>query len=584
MSEKNIFCERMDTEVIHSVLEFEADYKRKKWLSVISLVISLVFLLFSILLSIFSISHRRFIKEQDLKNYSDLINSYINDLPYSLLPKSFIVDKKWINPATNQGSRGTCWAFATLYLLESHYRAQGVDQGFLRENEYVRFSVQAFTTLLKEFCEANRDSAVCKYGGMGLANISSEDNEIEQFPDFLKAVSNLNISIVPESVCPYNLSANPTNEFDCPLLKDYLDKNPIRFTFKNLTTVYDTGAIKHLLLQKKRALGISATLGNIRYQGRCDNSQFENLDPCTKYYVECSQYPDEKCYYVEFDARANGIFFPVDRAVKMTELGGHAMNILGYNDEYIINSRFNAPEIVRASKGAFILHNSWREDGHSIAYLMGQRTLENEQTLCPNHRNVDTWIPATLECVKMSNLKCSSDIKRVRGKSLTNGADLLKCIDSTGLVCNKSETNINYILGRVDDSEEVDAYPLENGIWNVAVIMINNSDYANANLTRIERAPMWFFSKAFTPVNVVENDPNECGYWVFPYAVVENMKRRSWDFFDNFKVSDFDLEFETSSYIRSPDSEKYNTSYLQQSTYTINYTTFDGPIPFDLIY
>jgi hypothetical protein len=76
------------------------------------------------------------------------------------------------------------------------------------------------------------------------------------------------------------------------------------------------------------------------------------------------------------------------------------MNIMGYNDDWLYRNRFQAPENSAQMKGGFILHNSWRSEGHSVKYLAGLESEENEAVKCPNHKTPLNWIPATLKCVQ----------------------------------------------------------------------------------------------------------------------------------------------------------------------------------------
>lgn len=59
------------------------------------------------------------------------------------LPASYLVPHTARTPAKNQGSRGTCWIFSTMGILEGLYRKNGYEKGFLKEDEYVSFSEQA---------------------------------------------------------------------------------------------------------------------------------------------------------------------------------------------------------------------------------------------------------------------------------------------------------------------------------------------------------------------------------------------------------------------------------------------------------
>jgi C1A family cysteine protease len=39
--------------------------------------------------------------------------------------------------------------------------------------------------------------------------------------------------------------------------------------------------------------------------------------------------------------------------------GGHAMEVVGSNDDWRYNNRFAVPASIAALRGAFVLHNSW---------------------------------------------------------------------------------------------------------------------------------------------------------------------------------------------------------------------------------
>ena len=48
-----------------------------------------------------------------------------------------------VTPRVDQMQRGTCWDFATMGMLEHSYRANGVANGWLKDDEYLRLSEQA---------------------------------------------------------------------------------------------------------------------------------------------------------------------------------------------------------------------------------------------------------------------------------------------------------------------------------------------------------------------------------------------------------------------------------------------------------
>ena len=66
-----------------------------------------------------------------------------------VLPAAYVVPYTARTPAKDQGRRGTCWIFSTMGILEGLYRKNGVEKGFLKDDEYVSFSEQACNNKIK---------------------------------------------------------------------------------------------------------------------------------------------------------------------------------------------------------------------------------------------------------------------------------------------------------------------------------------------------------------------------------------------------------------------------------------------------
>jgi hypothetical protein len=240
-------------------------------------------------------------------------------------------------------------------------------------------------------------------------------------------------------------------------------------------------------------------------------------------------------------------------------------------------------------KGGFILHNSWRAGGHSVEYLYGDQSEENEATICPNHAAPVNWIPATYECVvaeaaagRIANgsVNCSAyspEIQRIRGRGIAKNADVLYCHSDD---CDR---NLTYVLERA--GSDVNHTFTASGLAEVQLITVDNRTAPPTVARRSVRGlPFWALSQLLAPVKLVPNDQNNCGYWVLPYETLENMQRINWDLLDNFRVVDLEIEFNESSYVRHPASWDFNTLELNGSTFARNKAKFDGPLPFDLIY
>jgi hypothetical protein len=303
--------------------------------------------------------------------------------------------------------------------------------------------------------------------------------------------------------------------------------------------------------------------------------------------------PNAYCYKATVDGRdQTGVFLGNADPKFMGESGGHAMNIVGYNDGWLYRNRFQFPQVSSQHKGGFILHNSWRAGGHSVEYLYGSQSEENEAIICPNHVSPLNWIPATYECVAQAvangtltntSLPCSADLERVRGKNRTKGADLLRCQSAA---CNASRP-LWYVLERVSGYEgQINPKFTASGLADVTFLTIDHSDPANYQVGRatIKSLPFHSLSSYFAPLTLVPNDPENCGYWMMPYDTLNNMVRINWDLLDNFRVVDLEIEFTGTSYALHPNTTAPVAAFLRNATRTRHRPKFDGPLPFDLIY
>ena len=554
-----------------------------------SLVVSLLVLIVTIVTLVYTISaHKGAVGDRKETIVDKIIKDIIGGSLNYILPTRFGVDKSFIIPPTNQMQRGTCWDFSSMMLLESQYRHQGIKQGYLQPNEVVNFSKQAFGAWIGQQCEKTHNgSKACKHGGF--AHHSTEDHKADAFYYFAQDFKDLTKSVLPESVCPYIGTEDPETDYQCPGMDEALKQNPIEFTIKGIKSASDVYHTKKLLVENQRTLVIGAPLANMQFWANCDSDAWKNDTRCSdEKKVPCPAGADEGhyCASVVLEGRTpDGTFMLVDDYNRSLKMGGHAMNVVGYNDDWVYRSRHAFDDSLANLKGGFILHNSWRNNGHSFDYLMGRRSEENEAVICPNHKMSMNWIPATLDCVKENNgdlTKCGTEYKFVRGKGLANHADQLNCTNAQ--ICNTSRI---YALSKREDAENEDAWleHLYNGFDRVRFISFN-PDGSDIKYEYIEKLPFHYLQNAFAPANptLVDNDIHQCGFYMMPYQVVEMMNRKNWANLDNFHVSDIEVEFTPSSYVNGPGSDKFNTTLLKLSTWKFDETEFDGPLPYKYVY
>ena len=68
-----------------------------------------------------------------------------------------------VTPTDFQMNRGDCWLFATVGLLEDSYRRYGVAHGWLKPNEYLHLSRQAFGVAVLDACR--KHNSACAFDG-----------------------------------------------------------------------------------------------------------------------------------------------------------------------------------------------------------------------------------------------------------------------------------------------------------------------------------------------------------------------------------------------------------------------------------
>lgn len=233
---------------------------------------------------------------------------------------------------------------------------------------------------------------------------------------------------------------------------------------------------------------------------------------------------DGFCSRTEFDgAAASGVFLATIDPKFMGKSGGHAMNVVGYNDGWVYRGRFQSRETHAQLRGGFILHNSWRAGGHSPEYFLGKQSEENEAVICPNHSAPENWVPATFQCVLEAAgnrtirnfLNCSQDIKRISGYGRTNGSDLLECHYKG------CDHNLLYALERVSpepDRENRTARPDANvnftasGLSEIGLIVINTSvDPYEVSRVVVKSLPFWALDQYLRPITLVPNDKELAG-------------------------------------------------------------------------
>ena len=510
-----------------------------------------------------------------------------DDVPSQLLSHKFSVTGT--TPVELQLSRGTCWVFAAVDVLEWAYREQGVAQGWLRPDEYVRMSEQAFGIAVLDACLNLRDDLSCLVGtevwrGRQLLPMDTQGGSADLL-FYLKSLETT--AALPWGVCPYTSKVGQDHE--CPGLEEAKATNPLSFEIRSITWLYERQAVKQRLLQSQRLMAFSTAMVTITYRLPCTNRTKEVLgcDP-TDADGMCEACPLEpafarvKCCILS-DRESNsmeGEFFRLPRISHPDPQpeGGHAMALVGFSDVYTTQHGFT---------GGWILKNSWWDGlppgegwqhgrgSHSIAYFMQEVSSADEAHVCPNSHSPQTWSMCTsLNMCRSSatsafartsrqplHLKCIDESPFLHGLCIKDEPLFLKSITPWGgglsVACFLRDRDDLPFSDEDDDEEEA---AVVNGArrrrsrsraLQDQKITDHHGDPRDQRTWCSPPVPIDDLALVVRPVpnETYPNDPDLCGHYFFPYQLAEDVAAAT----GGFEVSDFDVVWRPQSYAANQD-------------------------------
>lgn len=485
----------------------------------------------------------------------------------ALLPAKFAVS--YLPSIRNQEQRGTCFVFATQGVLEHAYRLQGIAKGYLQPNEYVWFSEQAYGVGLLRYSKLQPQKFVGTHQFEGVL----DDGYTVWLYAFNSQVNSLgpdawSVPILPFSVCPYIPTEGHDDE--CPGYDAAILRNPIRISRIALRTLYGVSDIKRALIVKQHAMSFETELTAARHYLPC-SGQWSSNPECASCSTPCpwpsSASAASCCVAVDVMTSVDGQFYL--SGGENDYVGGHAMVVVGFNDEYVEPVGVDSP--AGMTRGAFLLRNSWGpRSSHSIDYLMQRIGGNIERSICPNSQDPLNWIP------------CSPNQGNDNQKN--QSTTVLQCSAATPFCTPNTSFCVINMTASTTDVGSVSVFLRE---WATPasspsscaqqVIPSTPGSFTEYSIPII---PLDVLGRTLQPVPACfrSNNPDVCGYYSFPYELYElTLQRLSWTW-----VGDFDIEFDDSAYLaNAANYPQYDYSLLRQSTYTqtMNATAYVTPLP-----
>jgi len=480
-----------------------------------------VFAVISLVFSIWALSY-------SLRNYF-LSRSTFEKIKYfnpgKPLPSRFVINEEYLSPVVNQANRGTCWIFQLIAILESQYKQQGLKYGFIDKGQYLKLSVESLGKIMVEKCMSDPNCT-----GTPRRDNTTTGGNIDEFLSFLKKYPEIKKSIVPQSCCPYQ--SDPKLEMVCP--PEYpscIASNPLEFVVNRSFSTSNIRDAKQRIIETNVPVAIGILMPMQRYLFPCDLPFVKDHNSCKKKDHPCG---NGFCAYVDFKLfKITDVDF-IFHSPNITIPGsGHAMLVVGYNDDFVAKRNVNFTKR-QDTKGGFIVRNSWGFRGHTLEYLRGDLNEDQEARICPNKQNVLRWIPATLDCIqnKKDPRLCSKDIRLIRGNLTMDHADELICVNSSHC----DETKRYALLRKGDDPNPTLEFTSEGvPVTNV----IQWSDDQEPHIIRVNSLPIQHLYYAFRIKDSAENTEGRCGYVFLPYESMEELYRSR---FSSYTAGSWDIQ------------------------------------------
>jgi hypothetical protein len=459
-------------------------------------------------------------------------------------------------PQYYQEDRGTCWDFATIGLIEQSYRANGIAKGYLNRTQYVRFSEQAYGISMIEACRLRPD--VCDVVGDFVFYNNTEGGEMP----WLYFLPTLYDKVLPKAVCPYT---DGDHDKECPGMQDALKTNPVKFNIANMETAYSVEDSKRLMIKHNAPLGWSSLIHNVVFYFPCDSSDWADKPGCNESVrVFC---PSDRFYNSKYCARFEHAMFNMDGEFTLhgntVPEGGHAMNAVGYNDEFVTRS---------GHKGGFIIKNSWHDlaygtspagrgarGSHSVYYWMQQISAWDERKLCPGPLNPENWA----SCVTQEPGPTRKVGKRAplgRSGMMDEPVDISKTCLDTKFMTHFLDVSLQPSQFRCADPAWCDQTPgfryfLASSVHSIEqdllqVCMLRHNVSSGEQLIQCTpfvnpSTPAYIWTPIQSHLDKLKQDEDVCGYYFWPYYVAD----KQLGLYQNLFTTYFDFEWDDMSYV-----------------------------------
>lgn len=431
------------------------------------------------------------------------------------LPPRFSINDTFFIP-NHPFSPENSFAFSSIYLLESFYRANGVYFNYLDYDQYLELNQDFLAQTLIQICQSD----TFKYTQYCNGN---------PYPDDILTFSSL---FVNNLVYPSQFPQKDLNQTNATCHKKN-NSNPLRFTASGSDFFSGVATTKQSLLVSSSPHLMTIPIPSARFWFPCTT---DTNSICRDKLFQCNNNRSSYCYFLDFPIESD---FVSNENYQIVAGKSQSLILIAYNDYFIPNQLF--PSNNRQT-GGFIVKNGHGAIGHSLEYLLGAISNQDDNKICPDPNNVLFWIPTTLDCAQLHQKNISECNKM---SSVVSGNETIK--GSTELLCiNDKYCHINHtyaILSNEEDPLSFDAFTLQTGTKLAKVI-----DLDTLNVFVIDDLPIEFLYYAFKPKVVGTGVYQKCGYLFYAYDSINKLSSKLSSKTENWRIANIKIQWAKQSY------------------------------------
>ena len=448
------------------------------------------------------------------------------------LPARYVVNDDFLVPGHSFDS-STAFIFSALYLLEAHYRSKGVGYEYIGKSQYLELSRPLLANYIKETCRNSSEEteSYCK---------------VEDAPDdHLLFSSRININ---SSMSVFPVMANVSNF-----------NNPLEFHLGESSVLSGVASTKRSLLSTGQPHSISIPMPMARFWFPCSLDNDKN-EFCINKLRSCIYNESEFCFYKDFPIDGD---FTGGEATEIVAGPRQNLILLAYNDFFIPDKIYTNSDM---ESGGFILKNGRGVIGHSMEYLLGKITKQQENRICSDIKNVFFWIPASYECAKLNFndiSKCNEKFHLVKGDKIVSGATELKCINK--LYCELDKKYVLFASNENNLSAHIDF--LNTGTPYGSVIKL---DPNNITIEHIYNLPFQYLYYGFEPAKIAsQNSVENCGHLFYSYNALRKFSASLSTNSPNMRIYHVNIQWAKKSFPFL--SKRYDYTKLIESLQNISF-------------